>query len=707
DYTDYLIEIEAQGISSNIISTQDHPFLVIKSDRCPYHKRNRYCIPGLHPNNNKPCKYCKTKQYSEPEWTAAQSITPGDFVLEPIIQSVPRCSIPDIIQKPARGRIKLSNYSIEDDFITGVAIGFYLSEGHATKYNVVFGSGKNEEHQRIALDDFCSRHSVHTHHKPVYREDGTGCIVSQANSVELCAWLRSQFGHLSNSKYIPDWVYSSSDELKLGIVSGYIEGDGCCFNGSLSATSTSLSLLTSIKAILAQFEIISSSGREDKKEQYTITISAQGGYKLRQLTNSYGRKISRTTDTNHQSGSVVHKGYILRRVKSVNKKDTKCKVYNLQVANTQTYNAYGIAVHNSDNFINFRMGNPYCVSPETLIETGKLDFKKAKDVIIQDELVTHKGNLISPIAIFDRLRTEDEKAYRVNIASLSGVDIVVSKEHPFLVCSNVGYQSRQPLRLIKRYEYANTILRVLKDFPNVKKKQISELTGLHPANVRVILDFMAKDRKITKDLFGNIRIMDKDEYDLYMIKNRFEWKNADKLVPGDYVVYPRPLANPEVLKDYNCPLLRILTLDRLSGFAMGLFLAEGSTDKNQIYLSLHQKEEETLLPIFNDWLVSIRQNPLKVYKDGRLYNGRSRKGIKCCRHNPSLAKVLRDVFGNNSHNKSIPDWVMDAPDEFVLGLIHGYLEGDGYDRVRHDGYGTTLILSFSSCNQQLLLHVGR
>jgi DNA-directed RNA polymerase beta' subunit len=46
-------------------------------------------------------------------------------------------------------------------------------------------------------------------------------------------------------------------------------------------------------------------------------------------------------------------------------------------------------------------------------------------------------------------------------------------------------------------------------------------------------------------------------------------------------------------------------------------------------------------------------------------------------HSTLLATLLRKIFGRLSHEKTMPDWVFQAPVEFIEGLVDAYISGDG------------------------------
>jgi DNA-directed RNA polymerase subunit A" len=46
-------------------------------------------------------------------------------------------------------------------------------------------------------------------------------------------------------------------------------------------------------------------------------------------------------------------------------------------------------------------------------------------------------------------------------------------------------------------------------------------------------------------------------------------------------------------------------------------------------------------------------------------------------HSTLLATLMQKVFGRVSHEKTMPDWVFQAPQPFIQGLVDGYISGDG------------------------------
>jgi hypothetical protein len=423
-YSGELVTISVQGVAQEITTTRDHPFLVVRSHKCPYYKtKTRYCIPGTHPNKNKPCKYCKEKQYSEPEWIQAGQIQRDDFVVCPS----PRDRINGereyirVKEIPNRGRVKLATYNIPLTEEFGRVVGFYLSEGHASKYAIEFGSGKEEQGQRDALEWLGRLLDRKISHWNRFREDGTGCIVSVIHSRELCEWFKENFGHLSANKKLPSWIYDVPFGFIVGLVSAYIEGDGyITTRNGIGVTSDSISLIAGLSHLLSTYMVLNCSINSDG---HTLDISNHDAYLLSIRCDAYGRKLSQIKNKGHGRSSGYYGANIVRRVTSVNKKDVQdIFVCNLEVNNDHTYNVYGVAVHNSEYYVDFHHGDPYTKVKEGEIRLPGRGYEALHPDVAglapEDYPLFHRFKILSDVAMysdqFKKTRREMRGAIRRN-----------------------------------------------------------------------------------------------------------------------------------------------------------------------------------------------------------------------------------------------------------------------------------------------------
>lgn len=140
-----------------------------------------------------------------------------------------------------------------------------------------------------------------------------------------------------------------------------------------------------------------------------------------------------------------------------------------------------------------------------------------------------------------------------------------------------------------------------------------------------------------------------------------------------------------------------IPLTREFGFFAGAYLAEGSSSATQIHIT--NNDDEYLEPIrglLDSWAVghhTVSEDRIIEKTDIR---GHTQSLIV---HSTVIATAFRKLFGEKSYVKTIPDWVFQAPDEFVHGLIDGYFSGDGC--VHTDG-----MISASSVSEALLQRLG-
>lgn len=119
-----------------------------------------------------------------------------------------------------------------------------------------------------------------------------------------------------------------------------------------------------------------------------------------------------------------------------------------------------------------------------------------------------------------------------------------------------------------------------------------------------------------------------------------------------------------------------IPLDRAFGYFCGAFVAEGSTSPTQIQIT--NNDDTYLAPIralLDSW--SVGHHTVSVDKEIR------KTGIKghtqsLIVHSTVLTAMMKAMFGRISYEKTLPDWVLQAPDAFVKGLVDGYFCGDGH-----------------------------
>jgi hypothetical protein len=95
-----------------------------------------------------------------------------------------------------------------------------------------------------------------------------------------------------------------------------------------------------------------------------------------------------------------------------------------------------------EGFIDFQHGDPYCVSPDTLIEVDGGTLIRAAEVTEGRLIRTHKGILRPVEAVAVRQVKDDERVYRFTVSSIPAFPFEVSEDHPLLVINNPGQHRR-------------------------------------------------------------------------------------------------------------------------------------------------------------------------------------------------------------------------------------------------------------------------
>jgi DNA-directed RNA polymerase beta' subunit len=146
-------------------------------------------------------------------------------------------------------------------------------------------------------------------------------------------------------------------------------------------------------------------------------------------------------------------------------------------------------------------------------------------------------------------------------------------------------------------------------------------------------------------------------------------KNSNNLTIKSGYVYPKK-TRPDVSQ-----IPETIQLDNEFGFFVGAYLAEGMSNSTQINITnndpVYFEKIQSLLSKWNvgSHIVQAQRESVKTHIKGL--------STSIVIHSTLLAKVMNVLFGRVSYEKTLPDWVFQAPDVFVRGLVDGYISGDG------------------------------
>jgi DNA-directed RNA polymerase subunit A" len=118
-----------------------------------------------------------------------------------------------------------------------------------------------------------------------------------------------------------------------------------------------------------------------------------------------------------------------------------------------------------------------------------------------------------------------------------------------------------------------------------------------------------------------------------------------------------------------------ITLDSEFGFFCGAYLAEGMSNDTQVNITNNDMEYlNRVKNLVDSWNVGSHIVTADKVIESTNIKGKSTSLII---HSTILAKIMKTWFGRISYEKETPNWVLQAPDEYLKGLIDGYISGDG------------------------------
>lgn len=422
----------------------------------------------------------------------------------------------------------------------------------------------------------------------------------------------------------------------------------------------------------------------------------------------------------------------------------------------------------------FYMGDAYCISKNTMVEIGNLDYLAADKVIENQSIITdHTGQNTVANKIVCRKIELKEKVYSLKVNSLFAFDYEFSENHPLLVTESSNNTTKELSgNSLSYYKKANIVLNVLKN-GITSKKDLANLVNISINDVcqlwkRMFQDDLIYDYKLDKH---NIHLKKYKLYDINLLKNRLSWKKVKDVKVGNYVAYPIPESkNQEIILDLGLLLPEYISTEKylykpriknkefieiyeyfekhgvpkfdrgerkkllekmnwhdriyesvLSSFknkrgikriprkfvltrqmcyAFGLYLAEGWNNEYTIGMAHNINERDYA---YNAFLGFKQIDPYINFSFKRVDNT---NGAYSHFGSSIIASLLNVLFNKGAHDKKIPEFFWHAKEECVLGLLEGYICGDGSNFIIKSGYDKEIEkISITSCNKKLLYQV--
>lgn len=132
------------------------------------------------------------------------------------------------------------------------------------------------------------------------------------------------------------------------------------------------------------------------------------------------------------------------------------------------------------------------------------------------------------------------------------------------------------------------------------------------------------------------------------------------------------------------------------GFFVGAYVAEGCSNETQVSITNNdEKYLEKVRSLMDSW--NVGTHLVKAEKSAKK-SGISGTSTSLIIHSTILARVMTALFGRVSSEKTLPAWTLQAPMEFVEGLVDAYISGDGtvtkYGQISATSISKNLLESF-------------
>lgn len=365
-----------------ILTTPEHPFLVLRGDHNPKTgcgpKCNSYIargdgmersggsvrllpsgkwwaraqVHGSRGSGRKPLGTYDTKEDAERavqsfregqlkpghvlEWDDAQNVRAGNWLVPQWnreTRDVTEVEVPPEFRKVTRlgeSRLGPDKFAVDEDFLW--MVGIFLAEGSSGSRSLNFALHVKE----TAFQDRLLRIFTRYGYNPKVRHTrGNGCVVL-VNSTSLSQWFPMWLGRGCENKHIPEELMALPPEKTRALVQGIYDGDGSKRENEITQTSEVLALQVA--------ELLHRVGEQPLIRQFhQRALTPKGNQrKVAYAVNWAEATITRT----NRKGRWAFQDKVLSQVREVERVPYTGPVYNLEVEGDHTYVVQGVVTHN-------------------------------------------------------------------------------------------------------------------------------------------------------------------------------------------------------------------------------------------------------------------------------------------------------------------------------------------------------------------------
>lgn len=278
-----------------------------------------------------------------------------------------------------------------------------------------------------------------------------------------------------------------------------------------------------------------------------------------------------------------------------------------------------------------------CFTPETLVRVRD-GFKPISQILVGEEVLTVDGSFQKVLETMSRPYDGDVYNFR---SKVNPVPVRATPEHPFL--SMKSQHSRK-----------NRSLNHCVPWKCERGNGLNFVGGKH------------KNQIISHEIaWREVGELNRKDWSTIAYPNKGELIDIDWIdIPQEYLkpIHLTNMANKSILPGFK--------VDGEFLWMVGMYLAEGSSGKNDIRFTLSESETyfvERLKKFFES----------KGYHVGYSTKNPDSDGCEVIVSNGALAKWFPKWLGHHCNNKNIPKELFNLPNEKIEFLFQGLIDGDG------------------------------
>ena len=237
--------------------------------------------------------------------------------------------------------------------MNGKFIGLFLAEGNVDVKSGYVGITNNSPNIQTFVKDWFDNWGLKSHYESHINNIGGTSSTIRGYSTILAKFLDAIIGHGAENKFVPDFAYSAPEEFIIGIINGYISGDGTITNNSIEVGSASSKLIDGISMLCTRLGIFGKVSMRQLKSNnigtvhilptYTLSIRAQWASKFGEVIPLMDEK--KNIAIKEMEATKVHRNFgfqkdvVLDEITEINIIDVKKypKVYDLTVPSTLNF----------------------------------------------------------------------------------------------------------------------------------------------------------------------------------------------------------------------------------------------------------------------------------------------------------------------------------------------------------------------------------